>query len=288
MKTTKKGIWYLLIAVITICYSCSKSKEKPDTNNSENEWKFTKAVNTHRTHNSGYGLDFYQYKGDQVRILQFEFDDFVNLYFLNSIALKANDLRLPISSTEGYLTVDNQFFDKKANRVYRSDKMKWALGDAPYFNVWSGFDAIFNNLSAPDRNAGNYDACLYSYEKPNAALPAQDTYTFFDFKNNKAVFYAPGNPSSIVRTTTINELFPIGGSIDWTKIDAATNDAVVKSAGNTGMYFFDFDAQKMYTAFRSGDAAVPKNTKVETGLDFSKQIHVSYGSGSNAPFDFKK
>ena len=287
METTKKSIWYLLLVVITLCYSCSKSKEKPDNANTANEWKFTKIVNTHRTKANLYGLDFYQYRDNQYRILQFEFDDFITLIFLDSIVIKANDLRIPISSNEGYLTVDNQFFDKKTNRIYRSDKMKWPVGDAPYFNTWSDFDVAFNSLSATDKNAGNYDACLYSYEKPSAAPAAQNTYTFLNFKNNKAVFYAPGSPSSVVRTTTISELFPNGGSIDWTKIDAAANDASVKLAGGCNLYFFDFDAQKMYNAYRYGDAATPTNSNIETSLDFSKQFLVVI-NGKDAPFDFKK
>lgn len=290
MKTIKQFNWLVLAGLALLNYSCSKSKNTAEPEQQVNEWQFAGAVNIHAT-KSASGLDFYQYRGDKVRILQFEFDDYVTLFFLDSIVLKANDLRFPISSVEGFLSADNQFFDKKANRVFTPGNTKWAVGDAPYFNSVSNFETAYSNMVAADKNAANYDACIYSFEKPTVALAAQKTYIFFDFKNNKSIYYAPNTPTTIVKkTSTIAELFPNGNTIDWTKIDAACSDAEIGKTGDNIIYFFDFDAQKMYISARSDKTTGnPKMGKIDLAMDFNKQFHGKFtGSNNSVPFDFKK
>ncbi|QEC44585.1 hypothetical protein [Pseudobacter ginsenosidimutans] len=276
------------VALIVILVSCSKSKDG-STPVENKEWQFMHTVNIHPSKN-GIGLDFYQYKGEQVRILQFEFDDYTTLFFLDSLTIKPDDPRFPISSFEGYITTDNQFFDKKANKVFFPGSTKWTKGDAPHFSTSVDFETRFTAMSAADKNAANYDACLYSFENPATASVAQKTYLFFNFKNNKTSYYVPGNTQFNKKTGTIAELFPNGNTVDWTKIDAACTNTEVGYTGGDDIYFFDFEAKKVYLSARisktNGNA---KMTQVEKALDFSEVFNKSPGStGSKEPFDFSK
>jgi len=287
MKTIKQKL--LLIGLTMLMLSCSKNKEVIEPGKKNEDWKFTGIVNIHAT-KSAQGLDFYQHKGDKIRILQFEFDDYVTLFFLDSVVLNANDMRFPISSVEGYLSADNQFFDKKGNKVFTPGNTKWPKGDAPHFSSFNNFESVFGGMVAADRNAANFNACIYSFEKPNAGLTTQKTYTFFDFKNNKSIYYVPANPILVKKTNTIAELFPNGTGLDWTKIDAACTDAEIGKTYGSNLYFFDFDAQKFYVCARSNQVTGnPKMESLEPAMDFSKQFHVAYNSEDNTqPFDFKK
>lgn len=285
------NVKFILATVITVMLaSCSKSRDAvtspPDKNT---EWQFMNMVNIHASKN-GNGLDFYQHKGDLIRILQFEFDDYTTLYYLDSLMLKPNDQRFPISSFDSYISTDNQFFDKKANKVFTPGNVKWAKGDAPYFSSSSSFETIYSAMPSTDRHAANYDACLYSFEKPVAASTAQKTYLFFDFKNNRSFYYVPGNAQYNKKTGTIAELFPNGNTIDWTKIDAACTSTEVGYTGSDDIYFFDFDTRKVYLSARidknTGNA---KMAQVDKATDFSQVFNKNTGSsGNKEAFDFSK
>ncbi|MET6996274.1 hypothetical protein [Chitinophaga defluvii] len=270
--------------------SCSKSKEAvPPAADKDKEWYFMNMVNIHPSKNAN-GLDFYQHKGNQVRILQFEFDDYTTLYYLDSLTLKSNDLRFPISSFDGYISIDNQFFDKKANKVFTPGNVKWAKGDAPYFSSSGSFETVYNAMPAADKHAANYAACLYSFEKPAATSTAQKTYLFLDFKNNSSFYYVPGNTQYNKKTGTIAELFPNGNDIDWTKIDAACSNTEIGYTGSDDIYFFDFDTKKVYLSARidknTGNA---KMAQVDKATDFSQVFNKNTGnSGNKEAFDFSK
>jgi len=280
----------ILVTVITVMLaSCSKSRDAATSPIDKNPaWQFMNIVNIHASKNAN-GLDFYQHKGDQIRILQFEFDDYTTLYYLDSLTLKPNDLRFPISSFDGYISTDNQFFDKKANKIFTPGNAKWVKGDAPHFSSSGSFETKYNAMPAVNKYAANYDACLYSFEKPGGASTAQKTYLFFDFKNNSSFYYVLGN-TQYNKRGTITDLFPNGKDIDWTKIDAACTNTEVGYIGGDDIYFFDFDTKKVYLSARiDKNTGSPKMTQVDKALDFSKVFSKQTNSqGNKEAFDFSK
>jgi hypothetical protein len=274
---------FLLCMFCSFILSCKKEKSQPET------WRFTKLVNV-ILDNNGYmiTLDFYQKKGNQWRILQFEPDDFTKFNFKDSIT--PNNYELPIDNENAYLTSNTRLFNPATNQIHFPYKIKWLSGAPVQFNSTKTFATDFPDMPTTGNAISKFSAATYSLEQAYDMNPKTNTYIFYDFPNQKYLYYAERTGTDLILENTLPLLCTTCNLISWKDIDAVTCTGDTKNNDDI-YYFFDFDTQKMFILFREG-----KNTnnphfrfdKVSV-YDFKEAFKGKYPSPeSDHPFDFSK
>lgn len=263
--------------------SCKKEIPAPDT------WQFTKLVNAN-LNNSGnlVSLDFYQKKGDQWRIVQFEPDDFTSFFLKKEETITPNSFQLPVENTNAFLTNNVRLFDNNDDKVYNPGNIKWPLGEPVQFKSFNTFMSEFPDMPKSGNSISKFSAATYSSEQAYDNNSKTSTYIFYDFPNQKYLYYGFRTGSDLIIENTLPLLCSTCGGIDWTTIDAVAST----NEDSEGIYyFFDFDAQKMYILFRNY-----KNTNHPTfdfdnvyTFSFAKAFKGVYGTPTqNSSFDFTK
>lgn len=278
----KQLIFSILITSIFLS-SCNKEK-----NVQPEKWQFTQIVNAN-LNNSGYlsSLDFYQKKGSEWHILQFEPDDYIHFYFKNSVS--TTNTSLPVQNENIFMTSNVKLFDINNDKIYFPNLIKWIVGDPVLFNENEFFSTKFSEIPNAWKNANKITAITYSFENAydnNGKVP---TNIFYDFPNQKYMYYAFKNGADLVIEKDLTELLPYSNLIDWTGIDAVT--CANSTTNEDFYYFFDFDVQKMYVVRRTG-----KNTnKPKFTLDPNDIVTLnksffekSVPNQDRVPYDFNK
>lgn len=274
---------FLLCMFCSFILSCKKEKSQPET------WRFTKLVNV-ILDNNGYmiTLDFYQKKGNQWRILQFEPDDHTKYYLKDSIT--PNIYSLPVENANAFITNNARFFDPASNQIHFPNKMKWLSGSPVLFNAFRPFATDFPDMPAAYNHINKFSAATYSYEQAYDNNPKTNTYIFYDFPNQKYVYYAERSGADLVMDNTLPLLCTTCNLISWKDIDAAT--CAGTGSSNEGLYFFfDFDAQKMFILLRTDKNTNHPSFDFDKGMviDFKDAFHVKWTTPDNdKPFDFSK
>ena len=279
-----RNLLSLILIVLVALASCNKTEE----NIQPEKWQTTSLVNANLT-TPGYlySLDFYQKKGNEWRIIQFEPDDHIHFYMVDSLA--PTEYTLPIKNEKAFMTSNVELFNIQEDKIYFPYKAKWYFGDPVLFNEKKSFSEQFPDLPTAWKNADKITTATYSRENAydnNGKVP---TYIFYDFPNQKYVYYAIKNGTDLVIEKDLSDLLPYSNLIDWTGIDAVTCNN--SDANEDFYYFFDFDAQKMYVLSRTG-----KNTnKPKFELDPNNIVNLSESffqkyitNQEKVAFDFSK
>ena len=271
------------ILLSTLFISCKKETTKPAT------WQFTKLVNA-TLDNDGYmvTLDFYQKKGNEWRIVQMSPDDYTK-FNLDEI-ITPNVYELPVENTNAFLTSNVRLFDPSDNKVYNQGNLKWPLGAPIEFKTFNTFDVEFPEMPVVYNSINKFSAATFSLEQVYDNNAKKSTYIFYDFPNQKYLYYGFRTGADLILENTLPLLCTTCNTISWKDIDAVT--CTGKNDNTDFYYFFDFDAKKMFIITR-----IDKNTNhpsflFDTGLviDFSNAFFNEFGSngGDELPFDFSK
>jgi hypothetical protein len=239
-----KQLLYSILIVSFFLSSCKKEE-----NVQTEKWQFTKLVNANLDNNGNLvSLDFYQKKGSQWRILQFEPDDYINFYNKNTVSTNNNSL--PVQNENVIMTSNVKLFDINNDKIYYSFLIKWFVGDPVLFDQNEPFSTLFPDLPTAWKNTNKITTITHSFENAYDNNGKVHTYIFYDFPNQKYVYYAIKNGTDLVIEKNLTDLLPYSNLIDWTSIDAVT--CTNSTANEDFYYFFDFDAQKMYVLSRIG------------------------------------
>jgi hypothetical protein len=283
MKSIKKAILGFGL-VSSILLSCKKDS---DTTIDET-WKFTKLVNA-TLDNEGYlvTLDFYQQKGDDWRIVQMSPDDYEK-FFLEKI-ITPNDFQLPVKNPNAFLTSNIRLFDPADERVYNQGDLRWFLGEPIQFKTFNLFNYEIPNMPAASNSISKFSAATFSLEQAYDFNPKKSTYLFYDFPNQKYLYYAIKSGDDLILENTLPNICPTCNTIKWSTIDAVTC-----TGGNRNedfYYFFDFDGRKMYILTRIGKNTNNASFQLNNlPIDFDDAFKNTFGSngGEELPFDFSK
>ena len=281
MKTIKLFLGISLMSLLL--FSCKKENATPDT------WQFTKLVNA-TLDNSGnmVTLDFYQKKGNQWRIVQMLPDDFTKFNLKSETAITPSAFQVPTENTTAFITNNARLFEANGDKVYNQGNIKWLLGDPVGFKTFNTFAFEFPDMPAAYKSISKFSAATFSSEQSYDNNPKTDTYIFYDFPNQKYLYYGFRNGSDLIIENTLPLLCTTCGGINWKTIDAVT---CTGEANDNFYYFFDFDAQKMHILSR-----IDKNTNhpsftFDTGLtiDFADAFKGKSGTtNADIAFDFSK
>ena len=285
-KSKIKSFTKLVSSIIilgSIFISCKKEETKPET------WQFTKLVNA-TLDNNGYmvTLDFYQKKGNEWRIVQMSPDDFTKLYLEKIVTPSA--FELPVDNTKAFLTSNIRLFNPADDKVYNQGNLRWLLGEPIQFKSFNTFNFEFPDMPATYNTINKFSAATFSFEQAYDNNSKTNTYIFYDFPNQKYVYYGFRTGADLILENTLPLICNTCNTINWKDIDAVT---CTTQNNNTDLYyFFDFDAKKMFIINR-----IDKNTNhpsflFDTGLviDFSNAFYNEFGSngGNELAFDFSK
>ncbi|MBX7227420.1 MAG: hypothetical protein K1X55_15405 [Chitinophagales bacterium] len=271
-----------IIVLSAILISCKKEETTSET------WQFTKLVNA-TLDNDGYmvTLDFYQKKGDEWRIVQMTPDDYANFYLKKIIT--PNSFQLPIDNPSSYITSNVQLFNPADEKVYNQGNLRWYLGDPIQFNSFNTFNYEFPEMPIAYTAIGKFSAATFSLEQAYDNNPKTRTYLFYDFPNQKYVYYGFRVGADLILENTLPQICPTCNTINWNTIDAVTNTGI---KGNTDLYyFFDFDARKMYILNRINKYANNASFQLNNlPINFDDAFYNEAGSngGEELPFDFSK
>jgi len=279
-----RNLLSLILIVLIALSSCNKAEE----NVQPEKWQTTRLVNAN-LNNLGYleSLDFYQKKGNEWRILQFEPDDYITFYNIDSLA--TTDYTLPIKNENVFITSNIELFNIQDDKIYFPAGILLLPGEPVMFDENKSFSTQFPDFPTAWKNADKITTATYSHENAydnNGKVP---TYIFYDFPNQKYVYYAIKNGTDLVIEKDLTELLPYSNLIDWSGIDAVT--CTNSNSNDDFYYFFDFDAQKMYVLSRTG-----KNTnKPKFELDPNNIVNLSESffqksipNQDRVAFDFSK
>ena len=284
-KLLSKSITKLLTSIIllsTLFLSCKKENTTPEG------WQFTKLVNA-TLDNNGYmvTLDFYQKKGNQWRIVQMSPDDYTKFYLEDTIT--PNAFELPVDNTNAFLTSNIRLFNPADNKVYNQGNLRWFLGDPIQFKTFNTFDIEFPDMPAAYNSISKFSAATFSLEQAYDNNSKTSTYLFYDFPNQKYIYYGFRTGADLILENSLSAICPTCNTINWKDIDAVTC-----TGGNRNedlYYFFDFDGQKMYILNR-----INKNTNNPSfqlnnlPIDLKDAFFNEFGSngGNELAFDFSK
>jgi hypothetical protein len=184
-KLLSKSITKLLLSVIllsTILVSCKKENATPEG------WQFTKLVNI-TTDNDGYmvSLDFYQKKGNEWRIVQMSPDDYTKFNLERIITPTA--FELPTNNTNSFITTNVRLFDPADDKVYNQGNLRWPLGDAVGFKTFNTFIGDFPDMPITSNKISKFSAATFSLEQAYDNNSKTSTYIFYDFPNQKYLYY---------------------------------------------------------------------------------------------------
>ncbi len=281
MKSIKLFLSISLLSVLL--FSCSKENKNPDT------WQFTKLVNA-TLDNSGnmISLDFYQKKGTQWRIVRMSPDDYTKFNLKDENAITPNAYELPVDNVNAFMTSNVRLFNPADNKVYNPGNLKWFLGDPVEFKTFNTFNIEFPDIPAAYNSINKFSAATFSSEQAYDNNAKVGTYIFYDFPNQKYLYYAQRAGTDLLIENTLPLFCTTCGSIDWRSIDAVT---CTGEANESIYYFFDFDAKKMYILFRNDKNTNHPSFSFDTGLtiNFSDAFKGKYGTAdSDQPYDFSK
>jgi len=281
MKNLKHRISIVLL--IFFFSSCKKEETASET------WQFTKMVNITKD-NSGalLSIDFYQKKGNQWRIVQMEPDDYTKFYLKKIVT--PNAYQLPIENENAFMTPNVRLFTPD-NKVYDPGNIKWLLGEPIYFKTFNTFSYEFPDMPSQYADVSKFSAATYSYEQVYDNNGKNDSYIFYDFSNQKYLYYGFRAGADLILENALTILCPTCNSIDWKNIDAATCTVNYSTAEDL-YYFFDFDAKKFYIITRINKNSNNPSFTFDTGLviNFNEAFFNEAGSnvGNELPFDFSK
>lgn len=281
MKNLKHRISIALL--IFFFSSCKKEETASET------WQFTKMVNITKD-NSGalLSIDFYQKKGNQWRIVQMEPDDYTKFYLKKIVT--PNAYQLPIENENAFMTPNVRLFTPD-NKVYDPGNIKWLLGEPIYFKTFNTFSYEFPDMPSQYADVSKFSAATYSYEQVYDNNGKNDSYIFYDFSNQKYLYYGFRAGADLILENALTILCPTCNSIDWKNIDAATCTVNYSTAEDL-YYFFDFDAKKFYIITRINKNSNNPSFTFDTGLviNFNEAFFNEAGSnvGNELPFDFSK
>lgn len=281
MKNLKHRISIALL--IFFFSSCKKEETASET------WQFTKMVNITKD-NSGalLSIDFYQKKGNQWRIVQMEPDDYTKFYLKKIVT--PNAYQLPIENENAFMTPNVRLFTPD-NKVYDPGNIKWLLGEPIYFKTFNTFSYEFPDMPSQYADVSKFSAATYSYEQVYDNNGKNDSYIFYDFSNQKYLYYGFRAGADLILENALTILCPSCNSIDWKNIDAATCTVNYSTAEDL-YYFFDFDAKKFYIITRINKNSNNPSFTFDTGLviNFNEAFFNEAGSnvGNELPFDFSK
>lgn len=281
MKNLKHRISIVLL--IFFFSSCKKEETASET------WQFTKMVNITKD-NSGalLSIDFYQKKGNQWRIVQMEPDDYTKFYLKKIVT--PNAYQLPIENENAFMTPNVRLFTPD-NKVYDRGNIKWLLGEPIYFKTFNTFSYEFPDMPSQYADVSKFSAATYSYEQVYDNNGKNDSYIFYDFSNQKYLYYGFRAGADLILENALTILCPSCNSIDWKNIDAATCTVNYSTAEDL-YYFFDFDAKKFYIITRINKNSNNPSFTFDTGLviNFNEAFFNEAGSnvGNELPFDFSK
>ena len=284
-KLLSKSITKLLLSVIllsTILVSCKKENATPEG------WQFTKLVNI-TTDNDGYmvSLDFYQKKGNEWRIVQMSPDDYTKFNLERIITPTA--FELPTNNTNSFITTNVRLFDPADDKVYNQGNLRWPLGDAVGFKTFNTFIGDFPDMPITSNKISKFSAATFSLEQAYDNNSKTSTYIFYDFPNQKYLYYGFRTGADLILENNLSDICPTCENIPWKTIDAVT--CTNEKTNPDNYYFFDFDGQKLYIIDR-----INKNTNNpsfqinSTPIDFKDAFFNEFGSnnGNELPFDFSK
>lgn len=278
------------IAAVLLTLSIAISSCKKEETTTTEKWQFTKLVNANLDNNGNLAtLDIYQKKGNQWRILQFEPDDYTTFYLKDSIT--PSGYELPIDNVNAFITSNVRLFNPATNQVHFPDRLRWLVGDPVGFNNSFSFTDAFPDLPSAWNSLSKISAVSYSYENAYDNNGKTDSYIFYDFPNQKYLYYGIKSDADLIIENTLPLLCTTCNAIDWKNVDAVT--CTGGAANNEDYYyFFDFDAQKMYVLSRTNKNTNHPSFDFDTGLtvNFKNAFFDKYGTngGNELPFDFSK
>lgn len=283
IKNLKSISILLFVALVIFTTSCKKEKLKADE-----QWQFTKLVNA-TLDNDGYmvTLDFYQKKGTEWRIVQMSPDDYTK-FNLEKI-ITPNAYELPVDNANAFLTSNIRLFNPVDDKVYNQGNLKWPLGEPVEFKTFNTYNNEFPDMPAAYNKLSKFSAATYSLEQTYDNNSKSNTYIFYDFPNQKYLYYGFRTGADLILENTLPLLCTTCNSISWKDIDAVT--CTGKNDNTDLYYFFDFDAKQMFILDR-----IDKNTNHSsfqinnTPISFGDAFFNEFGSngGNELPFDFSK
>lgn len=281
--------WYLLAAI-----ACSKDPEEkvPDSELPiEKKWSFTRLVNVISEDGFVVYMDFYQKKDNKWRIVRMEADDYATFFFKDTITPAA--YQLPISDSNAYMTSDisgSKLFSTSNNLIYYPNNVKVIKNNPPEYNANRVFSSTFPDMPSKWSDSKLFQGATVSFEYPYDLSTQQMTYIFYDFKNQKYVYYGfKTGADLVIDSYTLPQLCTGCDKIDWKSIDAVT--CTYSRLDSDLYYFFDFDGNKIYILTReSKNTSNPKFILSHTVSEFATSFKNRYGSngGNELPFDFTK
>ena len=282
-KSTSKSITKFLTSIILLSVlfsSCKKENVKTET------WQFTKLVNA-TLDNDGYmvTLDFYQKKGNEWRIVQMSPDDFT-IFNLKGI-ITPDAYQLPIDNSNAFVTSNIRLFSPADNKVYNQGNLRWLLGDPIQFKTFNTFGDDFPDMPAAYNSISKFSAATFSLEQAYDNNSKTNTYIFYDFPNQKYVYYGFRTGADLILENSLPLLCTTCNTINWKNIDAVT--CTGKNDNGDFYYFFDFDAQKMHILYRDYKNTNHPSFSFDTGLtmDFADAFKGKSGTAqANQAFDF--
>ncbi len=278
------------IAAVLFILSIAISSCKKENNITTEKWEFTRLINANLDDNGNLeSLDFYQKKGNQWRILQFEPDDYVTLYLKDTIT--PSSYELPVENADAFITSNVRLFNPATNQVHFPDRLRWFARDPVEFNNAFYFADGFPDLPDTWNTLSKISAASYSYENAYDNNGKTDTYIFYDFPNQKYVYYGIKSGADVIIENTLPLLCTTCNTINWKNMDAVANTGSI-SNNEDNYYFFDFNVQKMYVLSRINKNTNHPSFAFDSGLtiDFKNAFFDKYGSngGNELPFDFSK
>ena len=282
MNTITKQLTSIIL-LTTLFISCTKEIATTEG------WQFTKLVNATLDNNGNMiTLDFYQKKGNQWRIVQMSPDDYTKFNLEDIIT--PNEYELPVDNTNAFLTSNVRLFNPIDNKVYNQGNLRWLLGDPIEFKAFSTLSVEFPDMPIAYNSISKFSAATFSSEQAYDNNSKTNTYIFYDFPNQKYLYYGFRTGADLIIESTLPLLCTTCNTISWKDIDAVTCTA---QNDNTDLYyFFDFDAKKMFIINRIDKNTNHPSFSFDTGLviDFSNAFNNSYGSngGNELPFDFSE
>ncbi|MBK8672473.1 MAG: hypothetical protein IPN93_05640 [Bacteroidetes bacterium] len=283
MKSIKTSIWSIAI-VSTILFSCKKESTAPV----DETWQFTKLVNANLDNDGNMlSLDFYQQKGDQWRIVQMAPDDYTKFYLTKIIT--PNTFELPELNTNAFMTSNVRFFNPSEERVYNQGDLKWLMGSPIQFKSYNTFNAEFPDMPLTYNKIEKFSGSTFSKERAYDYNPKTSTYLFYDFPNQKYVYYAIKSGTDYILENNLSILCPTCNTINWADMDAVTCN--VSNNAEDLYYFFDFDNDKMYILTRlNKDTNNASFVMIDATFKISEAFYNEAGSngGEELPFDFSK
>lgn len=281
MKTIKIVLSFVIVCISFL--SCSKEEKKSD------EWQFTKMVNANLDNEGGLQtIDIYQQKGDEWRVLQFEPDDFTIFNLKNEIPITPNDLELPVANKDAFMTSNGLLFSPKDSKIYDKGDLKWTKGSPVQFNHFEIFKTVFPDIPTGFDAINKFTAATFSYEKAYDNNSKVNTFLFYDFPNEKYLYYGIKTGTDLLLQYGLDVLCENCDEINWKNMDAVicTGDS-----DTDNYYFFDFEAKKMYILFRENKNTNNPSFTFDTGLvmDFDNSFRNKFGSiNEDEGFDFSK